>query len=278
MQYQEEPIGSASALAQLEVYKTAKASGVTVLLDGQGADEVLGGYHKYYKWYWQELYRTDRAQWKREWRAAQRLGIAQGFGLKEKGAALFPHLAFAVHTGRLKASAYRSPDLQRDFAFRHKEALYYSLPLEATLNSALYFNTASYGLEELLRMADRNGMRSSVEVRLPFLGHELVEFLFTLPPHFKIREGWTKWILRKAVEPALPKEIVWRKDKVGFEPPQKTWMQDAKVAGAITAAKGLLVEKGILAEGVLSQKIKPHDAHAAESRDWRYWAASFLYR
>lgn len=278
MQHQEEPIGSASALAQFQVYKAAKASGVTVLLDGQGADEILGGYHKYYQWYWQELYRNDRAAWKREQDAAKSLGITQVLDWKGKGASLFPHLAFALQQGRMKALAYRSPGLQSDFASRNKEAFNYSLPLEGTLNSALYFNTVNYGLEELLRLADRNSMRSSVEVRLPFLSHELVEFLFTLPAHFKIRNGWTKWLLRKAVEKKLPKETVWRKDKVGFEPPQKDWMQNSQVAQSIREGKGLLVAKGILDQQVLTQKIKPHDAHAAQSQDWKYWAASYLYR
>ncbi|HEY0059372.1 MAG TPA: asparagine synthase (glutamine-hydrolyzing) [Flavisolibacter sp.] len=278
MQHQEEPIGSASALAQFGVYKAARAQGVTVLLDGQGADEILGGYGKYYQWYWQELYRNDRSAWRREQDAAKTLGLSQVLGLKGKGAALFPHLAFALQQGRMKASAYRSPHLQRDFVFRNKESLYYSLPLEGSLNSALYFNTVNYGLEELLRLADRNSMASSVEVRLPFLSHELVEFLFTLPAHLKIRDGWTKWLLRKAVETKLPKEIVWRKDKVGFEPPQKEWMQNPQVAQSIREGKGLLAEKGILDQKVLTQMIKPHDAHAAQSQDWKYWAASYLYR
>ncbi|HVG12559.1 MAG TPA: asparagine synthase (glutamine-hydrolyzing) [Flavisolibacter sp.] len=278
MRHQEEPIGSASALAQFEVYKAAKAHGVTVLLDGQGADEILGGYHKYYQWYWQELYRNDRAGWRREQDAAKSLGLSQVLGLKGKGAALFPHLAFALQQGRMKSSAYRSPDLQRDFASRNKESLYYSLPLEGSLNSALYFNTVNHGLEDLLRLADRNSMASSVEVRLPFLNHELVEFLFTLPAHFKIRNGWTKWLLRKTVESKLPEEIVWRKDKVGFEPPQKNWMQNSEVAQSIREGKGLLAEKGILDQKVLTQKLKPHDAHAAQSQDWKYWAASYLYR
>jgi asparagine synthase (glutamine-hydrolysing) len=151
------------------------------------------------------------------------------------------------------------------------------LPAESDLNSALFYNTFSYGLEELLRLADRNSMASSVEVRLPFLSHELIEFLFTLPPGFKIKDGWTKWLLRKIAKPILPKEIVWRKDKIGFEPPQKLWMENTNVQEAIISGKKLLVDKGILNPSFLSSKIQPHDAHAADNRDWKYWSASFLY-
>jgi asparagine synthase (glutamine-hydrolysing) len=56
-------------------------------------------------------------------------------------------------------------------------------------------------------------------VRLPFLSHELVEFVFSLPDHFKFRSGYTKFILRKGMEDILPAEICWRKDKIGYEVP-----------------------------------------------------------
>ncbi len=276
MKHQEEPILSASPLAQYKVYESAKQNGITVLLDGQGADEILGGYHKYYKWYWQQLYRKKKLSASNEKRAAEALGIGQTFGLKNKVAALFPQLAFALQQSKKKKAAFRSTYLNREFAFQNKEQFYYSLPAAADLNSALYFNTFNYGLEELLRLADRNSMAHGVEVRLPFLSHELVEFLFTLPPHFKIQNGWTKWLLRKAAAPLLPKEVVWQRDKVGFEPPQKAWMQNAQVQEAIEEGKKKLVGKGILDSNVL-KKVQPHEAHAAEKGDWKYWSASFLF-
>jgi asparagine synthase (glutamine-hydrolysing) len=76
-------------------------------------------------------------------------------------------------------------------------------------------------LQELLRYSDRNSMAHSREVRLPFLYHNLVEFVFTLPSRFKINSGFTKFVLRKALENRMPSTIVWRKDKVGYEPPDK---------------------------------------------------------
>lgn len=76
------------------------------------------------------------------------------------------------------------------------------------------------GLQTLLRYADRNSMAHSREVRLPFLYHEMVEFLFSLPATYKMNEGWTKWIMREAF-PILPKDIGWRVDKIGYEPHKK---------------------------------------------------------
>jgi asparagine synthase (glutamine-hydrolysing) len=141
----------------------------------------------------------------------------------------------------------------------------------------LYYNTFVNGLEELLRYADRNSMAHAVEVRLPFLNHELVKFLYTLPPNMKIHHGWTKWLLRQSVKDQLPEAIVWRRDKTGFEPPQKKWMSEPQVQEAIRRGKQVLADHGILNTTALAQKLKPHEAHAAESWDWRYWTASYLF-
>ena len=73
--HQEEPFGSASIYAQYKVYELAKQHGTKVLLDGQGADETLAGYHKYYKWYWQELFRNRKLFRSKELKAAKELGV-----------------------------------------------------------------------------------------------------------------------------------------------------------------------------------------------------------
>ena len=277
MRHQELPIASASALAQYKVYEEAKKAGVTVLLDGQGADEILAGYHKYYKWWWQELYGKQQLKKSGELKAAKTIGIKEDFGFVHKVFAILPEFSASLMQSSKAKKAFNNIDLDRDFAFSNKRNLAYSLPVSFSLNGALYFNTFVHGLEELLQLADRNSMAHGTELRLPFLYHPLVEFLFTLPPDFKIHDGWTKWLLRKNVESLLPKKIVWRKDKIGFEPPQKNWMQQPTVSEAIQEGKRRLVDKGILNKTVLSKKIQPHDAHAAENRDWKYWSASMLF-
>ncbi|MDB5206630.1 MAG: asnB [Flavisolibacter sp.] len=274
---QDEPFSSASVLAQYKVFELAKAEGVTVLLDGQGADEVLGGYHKYYKWLWQDLYRTRSLGKSGEVKAAHALGVKESFGIKNKLAALLPEFSASILQTQKSKQAFNHPYLNKDFAFSNKRNLYYALPTSHDLNGALYYNTFVNGLEELLRLADRNSMAHSVEVRLPFLQHEMVEFLFTLPPYFKIRQGWTKWLLRKAVDDKLPKEIVWRKDKVGYEPPQKEWMKSKAVQEKIMEGKEKLVKEGILIPSILQNKIIPKTAHEDESFDWRYWSAARLF-
>ena len=101
------------------------------------------------------------------------------------------------------------------------------IPKINSLKEHLYFFLMKRGLNELLRYADRNSMANSVEVRLPFLSHSLVEFVFQLPDEMLLQEGWSKYILRKSMEDILPADITWRKDKIGYEPPQDQWLESA---------------------------------------------------
>ena len=121
-------------------------------------------------------------------------------------------------------------------------------------------------------------MAHGCEVRLPFLSHELVEFIFSLPPAFKIRDGWTKWLLRESMKNKLPASIVWRKDKIGFEPPQKNWMEEPAMQEAIRSAKRKLVEENILKPSVADKKIRAQAAYETDNYDWRYFSAATLFK
>lgn len=276
--HQEEPFGSASIMAQFKVYQAAQENGTKVLLDGQGADEILGGYHKYYKWYWQELFRKRKLRRSGELKAARTLGIEEPFGWKNKVASWFPSFASIVMENHYLAKALSHPALTKDFVRHQSREAYYTPPDHFSLNGVLHFNSFTCGLQELLRYADRNAMAHGRELRLPFLFHELVEFAFSLPARFKIRNGWTKWLLREAMKERIPQEIVWRKDKIGFEPPQQIWMQQQKVQDIIHQAKELLVKEQILKPEVLRQPVTPLPAHAAANNDWRYLSASLLFK
>jgi asparagine synthase (glutamine-hydrolysing) len=276
--HQEEPFGSASIVAQYKIYALAKQQDVKVLLDGQGADETLAGYPKYYKWYWQELFRKRKLSASKELRSAKEAGINESFNYKNMIAAYFPGFATVVMENQYLLKAIRQPDLTRDFVRLQSKEAYYTTPDHFTLNGALHFNTCVHGLEELLRYADRNAMAHGREIRLPFLSHELVEFIFSLPAHYKIRDGWTKWILRKTMEKKLPGAIAWRRDKVGFEPPQKRWMENKEVQEAIREAKTKLVNEKILRPEVLQRRIQSLPSHAADNYDWRYFSAAGLFR
>ncbi|MBO9199963.1 MULTISPECIES: asparagine synthase (glutamine-hydrolyzing) [Niastella] len=275
--HQEEPFQSASIMAQYYVYELARQQGVTVLLDGQGADEILAGYHKYYHWYWQQLFRDNKSALYHELNQARSLGITEPWGLKNKLAAAMPAYAGWYLRRQRARQQLRQNDLNTDFVYEHGES-YYDIAHFEELNNILYYNTFVNGLEELLRYADRNSMAHGIEVRLPFLSHELVQLLFAIPARFKMRDGYTKWLLRKSMEPKLPAGLAWRTDKIGFEPPQQQWMHDARLQEYIHESKRTLVKQGILKEQVIHKKIQPQEAHAADNYDWRYLVAGQLLR
>ncbi len=252
--HQEEPFGSASILAQWEVMKLARDKEVTVLLDGQGADEILGGYHKYFEAFLRELWINDRSAYLRE---AEALASRHDFRLRRglrwwlniylpSGLKYMRHVA-----GRLRKAEWQKvfhPDFLAGIT--REEPPFRSFQ---TLNDTLKYDVTSYGLGKLLRFSDRNAMAFSREVRLPFLSHELADFVFTLPPRMKIREGWTKYLLRKAMEEELPRAITWRVDKKGFAPPQKKWLEDPELQRMIADARELLLrEKYIRTQGHIS--------------------------
>lgn len=273
--HQEEPFQSASIVAQYQVFELARQHGVTVLLDGQGADEMLGGYSKYYPWYWRELYRQNKPLLQKELQQAAMAGQENQWNWRHKLAARLPYFA-ETYLVRQRSRQQRShAGLNSEFTDAFGVS-YYEMPHVPTLNGALYYNTFLNGLEELLRYADRNSMAHGREVRLPFLYHELVAFVFSLPAGYKIRDGYTKWLLRKSMEKVLPEAIVWRKDKIGFEPPQQLWMQDKRVTEYIREAQKVLVKKGVLKPAVLDKKIQPQETHAADNFDWRYLVAGTI--
>jgi asparagine synthase (glutamine-hydrolysing) len=271
---QEEPVGSSSAFAQYKVFELARQNNVTVLLDGQGADEILAGYHKYYKWYWQELFIERKLLHSSEIKKAREKGINEEFTFKNIIAALFPDLASVVLERQYLLHALRQQDLTRDFIKLQSKEAYYTTPAIQTLNGQLYFNTCVHGLEELLRYADRNSMAHGREVRLPFLDHQLVEFIFSLPASFKIKDGWSKWLLRQSMSTQLPDSITWRKDKTGFEPPQHQWMQHKDLQEMIMVAKKQLATEKIITPQAAAKLPVANAAYDKDNFDWRYLSAA----
>lgn len=275
--HQEEPFDNASLIAQYAVFEIAQQQGVKVLLDGQGADETLAGYHKYYKWFWQGLFRKRKLLTGTELSDAKKLGVQEKFGLKNVAAAIVPELANIFLEKQSVVKALKQKDLTKEFVQHQSGEAYYQTPTILGLNGILYFNTRIHGLEELLRFADRNSMAHGLEVRLPFLNYELVEFLFKLPATFKIRNGYTKWLLRNAMKEQLPNNIVWRADKTGFEPPQKSWMQQKPLQEMIHAMKESMVKEKILHPAVLQKNIEPSDAYTKNNINWKYLTAGMMF-
>lgn len=277
MHHQEEPLQSSSVLTQFMVYKLAKEKGVTVLLDGQGADEILGGYKKYTHWFLQALLKNNYTAFKYEKQLLQQHHFLESWGLKNYAAAYLPEKTAKKLQQKAISQQLQQQHLNQDFYSKYCNNDTLQKPVIKGLEDILRYNTFTTGLEELLRYADRNSMAHGREIRLPFLSHQLVEFIFSLPSSYKIKDGFTKWILRKSMVDKLPDNIVWRTDKIGYEPPQEQWMQNPFIQEMLYESKQLLVEKNVLLPSAVKQQVSPQAAHSSNNFDWRYLCAAELF-
>lgn len=237
--FQDEPFQSASIFAQYFVMKLAHAEKVKVLIDGQGADEILGGYEGLYLHYLKQLFYNQPAFFKKEQAAFNEL-----------------------HATKFGTIDFRKDESNKAFLKRHLKNLFgvkQPVPNDYFRN-ILRDYTFGNQLQQLLRYADRNSMAHSVEVRLPFLDHHLVEYIFSLPDQYKLKNGWPKYILRNAGINYLPKEVVWRRDKIGFEPPQENYQLTSFFKEHVKNGKSVASDFGI----------KPTD------NDWGYFMLSLM--
>jgi asparagine synthase (glutamine-hydrolysing) len=225
--HQEEPFGSTSIFAQWHVMKAAAGKNVKVLLDGQGGDELLGGYHLYFFPYFADLIKSLRLK-----RLLEELnGYAKYHGYSKYSGLRygFTFLASARVKAFLKlllgrrAPAWVSPDFIR-FNRDLKEP---PNRFPNLLDRYGYHLLTKGTLPSLLRYEDRNSMANSIEARVPFLDYRLVEFLFSLPPSQKLSQGTTKVILRNSMKGILPEKVRRRMDKMGFVTPEALWFRTA---------------------------------------------------
>lgn len=233
---QEEPFGGPSIVMQYFVMKAARDNGIPVLLDGQGGDETLLGYAHYHGAYLAFVFRRDG------WRAAVRALRDSGSQSSHGMLAILKYLASS-------ASASRR---YRFYQWRHRylkhshpmpEGLADLMKASLDLQQLQKLEITHTNLPILLRYEDKNSMAHSVETRLPFLDYRTLELALSLPGKFKIRDGWTKWILRKVMEAKIPDSIIWRKNKLGFEAPESEWLaQHAAVMRRSILASPLLAD------------------------------------
>ena len=218
---QEEPFHSSSIYAQYCVMRAARAEGLKVMLDGQGADEVLGGYRPY------EVHYRQLAS-RHAWRALAREATA---GTRHASVPLLRTLVEALWPG-LGTTLRRVRHGGRTDAI--EQVVVPNGPAEGrpraygtfqNLAECQAYQLCVYPLPNLLRYEDRNAMAHGVEGRVPYLDIRLVEEVFRYGGGERIRHGWTKWPLRQAMTGRLPREVLWRSDKVGFETPETDWLK-----------------------------------------------------
>jgi asparagine synthase (glutamine-hydrolysing) len=205
------------------VFRLAKERGVTVLLDGQGGDELLGGYEQYFERYLASLPGERAAAERRQIEARYPLALLTT--RQRLGRALPRPLAHAI-AGMSGLGSDAAFGLDWEVARRVHEPAEVSHPTRFhPLADALHRDMTSRILPVLLRYGDRNSMAHSREVRLPFCDHRLAEFVFSLAPERLMGGAETKRLLRGAMIGAIPESIRTRWNKQGFLPPHAEWFR-----------------------------------------------------
>jgi asparagine synthase (glutamine-hydrolysing) len=237
--HQDEPFSSTSIFASWCVYKLAKDSGVKVTLDGQGPDEMMGGYVPFvYQYYLLDLLtKREFALFFREINS-----LKENLGLSYN--TIFKSLFKSELHGRVPK--YLMPSIKKAKNIFNKDFFHegfsssefvkstFNYFIKAKEKGSSRFNYFMYdlvihgSLPGILRQVDRNSMANSIEARLPFLDYRLVEYTFSLPDHMKFRNGSAKFVYREAMKNILPKKIYDRKTKLGFVTAEPIWVSKNK--------------------------------------------------
>lgn len=227
---QDEPFASTSIYAQYRVFKAARAAGVTVMLDGQGADELLAGYRPFIAARLASSVRSGSlvAAARLAASATRSPGGSTSRIILQSGGYLMPWQFERPLRRMVKADLV--PKWMNRVWF-DRQGVTAATPWLASgpnyLCSALQRSVVETSLPMLLRYEDRNSMAHSVESRLPFLTPQLAEFIISLPEHYLVSdEGVTKSVFREAMRGVVPSAILSRRDKIGFATPERLWLKE----------------------------------------------------
>lgn len=226
--HMDEPFGSTSVFAQWNVFEAAAKRGLTVMLDGQGADEQLAGYTGFYSVIFADYIRSFR--WLsliKEVSCYKKMRANS-----EKYVSSFDIIANAIVSAWL-------PDriklvLKKKLSYKNKNIPFSKEIIDEVLNNRFLYpvnNARGYILDSmlcsmasLLHYEDRNSMAHSIESRVPFLDFQLVEAIFSMPINYKIKSGVTKAVMRDGLKDILPEKIRNRYSKLGFVTPEDQWI------------------------------------------------------
>jgi asparagine synthase (glutamine-hydrolysing) len=214
--YQFEDLYISSPIPFMQTYRMVKDHGVSVTLDGHGADELFGGYHFDY------VKALEDAGWNLSQAAEILKTYYAAFG---ESTQLNNLPSKSIFLAKWHGKHWLKKLLSRDRPNNFKDSKHHSWQTLDKLNQQLYISTHETVLPTLLRNYDRYSMANGVEIRMPFMDHRIVSFAFAIPWTSKIRNGFSKVIIRDSLAQYMPREVAYRKTKIGFHSPMVDWMK-----------------------------------------------------
>ncbi len=247
----DEPFADASALATYQVCALARES-VTVALSGDGADEALAGYRRYkfqaaeerVRGLLPEHLRQDvfgtLGRWypKADWAPRPLRARSTLLALAQGGGEAYAR-SVGVTTPELRAQLFNTSARAALRGYRAEDryvATMANAPARDAIDRAQYADIKHWLPGDILTKVDRTSMAVGLEAREPLLDHRLIEFCATLPANMRLRHGEGKWLMKKAMEPYLPREILYRQ-KMGFVTPISAWFREGLAGEASALAK-----------------------------------------
>jgi asparagine synthase (glutamine-hydrolysing) len=233
--HMEEPVCEPPAIALYYVAKLARTSGVKVLLSGEGGDEAFAGYKTYSNLLTFEKVKAALGPAKSVLRLGLQALASAGNNSARKYASLVGRPLSSYYRGRTATpfSHFESAGMRLNSSNRYLDELagagegtrrlFEAVPGRSALNHMLYVDTKTWLPDDLLVKADKMTMAASTELRVPLLDYQVLEFAASLPEHFKLHKGSAKRVLKAALGPRVPHEIVNRK-KAGFPVPYESWL------------------------------------------------------
>lgn len=283
----DEPFSDSSQIPTYLVSKMTRQH-VTVALSGDGGDELFGGYNRYLgteRW-WNltrriplhlrhlasgSLTSIDASYWdrlgsiiapvsnKKIWNnLANNVAKLAGVLAVDESARLYEH--FTTHWSDPSALVINGPDF-------HVQSRGSAIQLDSIVEKMMALDTLSYLPDDILVKVDRAAMAASLETRVPFLDHSVIEFAWSLPLEMKIRNGRAKWILRQILEKYIPKDLIDR-PKMGFGIPLESWLR-----GPLRLwAEELLDESRLRREGFFKPEVirRKWLEHLSGHRNWQH--------
>jgi asparagine synthase (glutamine-hydrolysing) len=268
----DEPSLAMGVYPQWQVMALARDGGVKVVLDGQGGDEIFAGYTNYAPQHLYGLLASEPLRFPFE---AAALGRLHGWGHARAAArsavAMRLRRPTAPDVEHTSDAVLLAPELRSQADVSHDEWRLWPRVFDDWLTNILYWELTRTRLPALLRYEDRLSMAFSIESRVPFLDHRLVELAFALPDSAKRRGGWSKYGLRRALDGLLPASVVWRRDKKGFPTPVGNWLRDARGAAAVDLLRDPSRRTArLFPQSAVDRFINEHTTGQAD-RAWQLW-------
>jgi asparagine synthase (glutamine-hydrolysing) len=266
--HQDQPILSGSHFAEFKLFEAAHKNNIKVMLDGQGADEFIAGYtNLFYKQFSDLLRKLQFLRLLKEVRAYA------GKHNKSFFKTLLSTFYIALFSKKNNSEQFIGKEFYKKYYKQEKET--------TSVNEESLKQILRTSIPYQLHSEDRNSMMNSTESRLPFFDFDLIDFVFSLPDDFKIRNGETKAILREAMKNTLPEEILHRHDKIGFAAPDETFIRKYSKTIREHIAETIVTTKGIISPDLLGyydqfvKKEKPYDPIIFRVFIFNIWLKTF---